>query len=168
MKSYGNKFGLITADGVAGTVGTAAVLNVSGKVVTTTFDYYGDSSREITEVAETLYSFVSNFVPTEAEDEFLYEDATSAPGSNPFFVAIHMDGVEGVNRRVFAQYVKVNSAGAVTSAANEIVTTTIETTAIKTTQPLVISASMVSAITGKSASITIVAGQKTGYTLVSA
>jgi hypothetical protein len=79
-----------------------------------------------------------------------------------------MDGVEGVNRRVFAQYVKVNSAGAVTSAANEIVTTTIETTAIKTTQPLVVSSAMVSAITGKSASITIVAGQKTGYTLVSA
>jgi hypothetical protein len=67
---------------------------------------------------------------------------------------------------VFAQYVKVNSAGVATGAANEIITTTVETTAIKATVPIVVSAALVSAITGKSAAITIVAGQKFGYTLV--
>jgi len=167
MKGYGNRYGLLTANGVAGTVGASPILTIN-EIITTGFDPNGDSSREITEVNTAVYTFVSVYAPVEEETATVYEDGTESATDTPFMVAIHLSGVEGANRQVFAQYVKLNSAGAITSAGGETLSTTIETTAIKTSLALVVATTLVSTITGKSVEVTIPAGKKFGFALVSA
>ena len=168
LKGGGNKFGLHTADGQAGTVGASAILIVSGDVVTTTFDPKGDSSREITEVGSTLYNFVQSYVPEEESTEFLMEDGVDRGSTTGSFVSIHMDASDGTHRRIFAQYCNLTAAGVATYTANENVTTTIETSAVKTTVLLTIPGAAVSAITGKSVQIVIAAGKKFNFAVVSA
>lgn len=168
LKGGGNKFGIFTADGTAGTIGTTAILNVSGDVVTTTFNPKGDSTREVHEVGSVMLDFVKTYVPDTEPTEFLMEDGVDKGSGTTGYVTVHMDASDGVNRRIYAQYAQINSAGEVTYTANENVTTSIATTALKATATITVGTALVSAITGKSVQIVIGANSKFNYALVSA